>query len=286
MEQARAHAPEILQRYKSKMRTIKIQLWEKLQNKHKEKAAKEAKQMADQVKLTNEIAVQGGVWCTEDSINNKCDHLFEVSTDEEARRAIYTQLSFHQKVLKSKVDRKEYFQFSTSTEGKTTKFTKEQMKRHLIRVVQANNLSSEPDDITQPPTPPRPVTYIEPHVQQKKYDEVKKKLFSKLAGERTKRATQQSKRSLEILVKNPRLLLNKKVKHQCIDTTGIPRWFDGEIINVIPFNSDETKLIISKSLFTIRYVDSQLEDEEEEELTFNLLADLKKNDLIIVNPIP
>lgn len=64
------------------MKTIKSELLDKLRGKkQEEKAAKEAKQVASRLKLTNEITAQGGVWCTVAIINTKCEEFFENRTD-------------------------------------------------------------------------------------------------------------------------------------------------------------------------------------------------------------
>ena len=99
MEKAMAHASEILKYYRDKMSAIKKKQWEMLQQKQREKASKEDKRVAAHVKLTNEVAAQGGIWCTEEIVEKKYDEMVSSNkTDEDIRRAIYTQLMFHQKV--------------------------------------------------------------------------------------------------------------------------------------------------------------------------------------------
>ena len=185
MESARSHAPEILQKYREKMQNIKRQRWEQLQQKQRDKVAKEKKQLASKVKLTNEVTKQGGVWTTEETINNKYEEINNTMSDEEVRRAIYTQLSFHQKVLKSTVNKKEVFQLTTTVDGKQRKFTKQQMKEHLIQVVTGNDLETidlEPDE------PPPAVQYTDADTQLQKYRELKEALAVKMSDERKKRA--------------------------------------------------------------------------------------------------
>ena len=114
MEQARAHGPEILKRYKAKMKTIKSELWDKLQKKNRKKRRQKRQNklyqdLNSQMKL--QLKVVFGVVAI---INNKCDDLFTHRTDEEVSCAIYTQLQFHQKVLKSAASRKDLFQLSAT----------------------------------------------------------------------------------------------------------------------------------------------------------------------------
>ncbi len=119
MAEARAYAPNILNRYLQKMVTIKQQRWNQLQQKQRKKAVKEDKQVASRAKLKNNVTAQGGVWCTEEMVNSKLMELNrKFKKDEEITHALlHTQLQFHQNVLKSKVQQKECFNLTTSIGG-------------------------------------------------------------------------------------------------------------------------------------------------------------------------
>ena len=287
MAEARAHAPKILKRYQEKMVTIKNQRWEQLQKKQEEKDKKEAKQVAARAKLTNDVAAQGGVWCTEAGVESKFKELNRVNrSDEVVRRALHTQLQFHQKILKSKTPQKEFFQLSTTVGGEQKKFSKHDMKKHLIEIIKANNLPSDPDEVEIPEVqPPRPVTYTDAEKQQEEYAKVKEKMVQKITTERQRRAIEHSKNFMDRLAQQPQLLVNKRVKHQCFDPQGVARWFDGQILHVQPFDGEDVNKIISQTMFTIKYDESQLGEGEPLMETFPLLMDLKGSDLIIVDNI-
>ena len=148
----------------------------------KKKADKDERQLSTKVALTNKIAELDGVWCTETMVNAKFESLCNSRSDDEVRRAIHAQLQFHQKILKSKSPRKECFQLTTSVDGKVKKFTKYEMKQHLMEVIAANNLPSDPTLIQLEPASeaPRPVTYTDADTQQQSYSEVKQKMCEKL----------------------------------------------------------------------------------------------------------
>ncbi|XP_033117054.1 uncharacterized protein LOC117116991 [Anneissia japonica] len=186
MAQARAHAPEIQERYKKRIQEIKKQRWINLQEKQKKKIEKEQKKVHDRVKLTNDITSQGGIWCTEEDIEHHYEGLCRNNNDETVRRAIYAQLNFHQKILQAKAPLKEYFQLSRSVNGKPVKYTKQEMKTHLVEIITANDLSSVADkqpeelmDIAEE-QPPEPVKYIDPEIQSGSYADLKVQLAGRI----------------------------------------------------------------------------------------------------------
>ena len=67
MQQARAHAPEMLEKYRERSK-VKKQRWENLQIKQQKKKEKEQKKIQDRVKLTNDVIAQGAVWTSKEEV--------------------------------------------------------------------------------------------------------------------------------------------------------------------------------------------------------------------------
>ena len=105
--------------------------------------------------------------------------------DEEVCCVLYAQLNFYRKVLKSKSTYKEYFQLSKSIDGKVVKFTKDQMKNHLIEIIASNDLTSC-TTAEENQTEARPVQYTERSLQVENYTVLKAKLAQKNRRSHTK----------------------------------------------------------------------------------------------------
>ena len=87
---------------------------------------------------------------------------------------------------------------------------------------------------------------------------------------------------MDRLIKDAHLLVGKQVRHQCIDPDGTARWFNGKVMGVEPFASEDANLVTK---FVIHYEEDQLGEDEPSEEIFPLLVDLKKSDLIIVDKL-
>lgn len=204
--------------------------------------------------------------------------------DEEERRVLYAQLSFHQKVLKSKSTHKEYFQLSKSIDGKVVKFTKDQMKNHLIEIIASNDLTScSTEEENQ--SEARPVQYTERSLQVENYTVLKAKLAQKIEEGRIQRAVKQSKKYLSLLSDRPELLVNKHVKHRCNDPRGVAKWYNGFITELLTSGNMSVHSKLSDIKFRIRYEEDELDEDEPLEEEFGILVDLKNSDLIIVDKL-
>ena len=153
------------------MAKIKKERWEKIQSKQRSKEEKEKKAVDDRVKLTEDVVAQDGVCAAQLS-------------NEQIRREIFKQLVFHQKVLKSKAPQKDYFQLTTTIDGKKHTFSKEEMKEHLKAIAEVNGIVStrDPNEMatTSQPEQPPAVVYsssldLEDQFERKK-EEIAKKL--------------------------------------------------------------------------------------------------------------
>lgn len=270
MTAARQCSDDVLAKYVERKKKIKEKKWENLQKSHQKKKELEEKKMKSTATLVNEVVELGGVWTTEHQILDKVSALEKSKTDEQMRRIIYTQLCFMQKVLKCQGP-KELFQLTH--QGKP--YSKQEMTTHLVNVVAHNNLD------TNPPIDPLSVTttqesststleYTESTEQAASFQEQKEKLWKKIEEEKRKRAACTSKQNLQKFLERPELLVGKRIEHLfIIDQMKV--WVHGMVTGISSKKNDNLK-----TLFTIDYED------EQELKEYNLLKDLKKNELIVL----
>lgn len=271
MTAARQCSDEVLAKYMERKKKIKEKKWENLQKSHQKKKELEEKKMKSTAALVNEVVELGGVWTSEEQILDKVRTLERSKTDEQVRRVIYTQLCFMQKVLKCQGP-KELFQLTH--QGKP--FTKEEMTAHLVNVVIQNNLHarppSDPLSVTTPQecsTSGSTLSYSDPNEQAASFQEQKERIWKKIEEEKKKRAASTSKKCLQKYLEKPELLVGKSIEHLFI-IDQVKVWICGTVTGISAKKSDNLK-----TLFTIDYED------EQELKEYNLLSDLKKNELIV-----
>lgn len=277
MTEARTRAPAVLQKYKDRMTAIKSEKWRLLQEKQKKKEEKTRKQVTERVALIETVISQGGIWKTKDRIEEEFEKMKD-EDEETVRRAIYNQLHFHQKVLQLKGPR-ELFQLTTTVDGKRKVFDREEMKTHLLTIVEGNSIpSSDPNILVttakenESTTSSR--TFSHPDERNPKFLMLKEKLYNKMGTEKKKRDIKSSREQLETLIQNPLLLVGKKIKHKCWNEEKTEaEWYDGVVKSIE--REDENPV---KTEYTVEY---DGHDDDEEYWVFDLLQDLKKNDLII-----
>ena len=73
-------------------------------------------------------------------------------------------------------------------------------------------------------------------------------------------------------------MVDKRVRHKCINPAGIPQWYNGKIISL-----QEATIDGDKTIFTIKYDEEALSSDEPITEEFPILKDLRKKDLIIVD---
>ena len=156
------------------------------------------------------------------------------------------------------------------------------MNDHLQAIVDYNNIETTCADPSlfvlafQPQQPS--VSYTEPEELEDRFELKKIQLAKKLTDDRKKRAVKNSKEHLEALTASPQLLVGKHVEHSCVSPFGEFQWYKGKVINMDIADGLNT-------LFTIEYDHATLEEDEPETETFELLKDLQRKDLIIVDKL-
>ncbi|XP_041475676.1 uncharacterized protein LOC121424143 [Lytechinus variegatus] len=276
MTEARARAPAVLKKYKERMVSIKSEKWRLLQEKQKKKEEKTRKQVSERVALVDTVISQGGIWKNKEKIEEELEKMKD-EDEESVRRAIYIQLCFHQRVLRLK-GQPEIFQLTTTVDGGKKTFTTQEMKEHLLMVVEGNDVSSsDPDllvsqltDDNQSPS----------HQRNPKFLALKGKLYHKMESDTKKREIKASKELLESFLRNPVSLVGKRIKHKCWNEDRTESmWYAGVVKSIVcedvnPLNTE----------YAVEYdkPDDDEEDEEEQDWVFDLLQDLEKNDLIVM----
>lgn len=141
MEEARSQAPAMMKIFKERTRDLKKEKWRLLEEKQKKKQQKDQRQVSERANLVEGVMRQGGMWKNKEQIEVELAKMDD-DDDENVRRAIFQQLNFHQKVLQVKAPRQEMFQLTTTVDGRKKVFSKEEMRIHLTKIVEANNLDS------------------------------------------------------------------------------------------------------------------------------------------------
>eukprot|EP00057_Strongylocentrotus_purpuratus_P029094 XP_011683568.1 PREDICTED: uncharacterized protein LOC105447354 isoform X1 [Strongylocentrotus purpuratus] len=273
MKAARQCSDDVLRRYAERKKAIKQQKWEALQKASQKRKDLEEKRMKSTADLVNEVVELGGVWTSEQKITEMVGDIESTKSDEQIRRILYTQLLFLQKVLKCQGPSKEHFQLSHQGQP----FTRGEMMQHLVDVVKHNNLQTQPqpDPVEAAAIQQRESSagssfeYTAPEDQVESFQEQKNKMFKKIEEEKKKRAAIASKQYLDELLLNPELLVGKRIEHVFL-IEHVKVWIHGVVTGISSYKTDNLK--------TLFFIDYEDEDELKE---YNLLSDLKKNELIV-----
>lgn len=165
---------------------------------------------------------------------------------------LHLQLQYHQKVLKSKGDRRV---FAKSHRG--VLLTIDELKANLIEVI-SNNIC-DPQLECQPAMPDAGA-----------YQALKVMLIQKREKDREGRMIAKEKLKLEQFKEDPGSLVGKRVQHKCLSQEGA-QWFSGRVRDMVEMRDN-----IMRVDYNVVY-----DDYLDEVWTFNLLQDLKKGDLIV-----
>eukprot|EP00057_Strongylocentrotus_purpuratus_P011916 XP_011666390.1 PREDICTED: uncharacterized protein LOC105439273 [Strongylocentrotus purpuratus] len=271
LEEARSRAPAMMKKFKERTRDLKKEKWRLLEEKQKKKQQKDQRQVSERANLVEGVMTQGGMWKNKEQIEVELAKM-DGEDDETVRRAIFQQLNFYQKVLQVKAPRREMFQLTTTVDGRKKVFNKEEMQIHLIEIVEANNLDSSTN--RDKPTTSR--TFTDPTERNTNFHDLKGKLFEKMEGEKRKKAIKLSKERLDQLLQHPEQLVGKNVEHKCWnDNKTEAKWYKGIVTKL-----KKAHVNALKTEFSVCYEgEGGLMDDEEWD--FDLLNDLKKNDLIV-----
>ena len=185
--------------------------------------------------------------------------------------ALVTQLNFHRDVLGSKGNRE---LFQQSTKGKL--FSVDELTDNLRTVLllnpEADETISEPKKTT--------LTYKNLENIQSVVQENKQLLSAKMSSSRNKIIIEQQKQKLPALISNPEKLVGKRIKHKCMTDTREIEWYHGSVVGIHKgkVQGVEMEMINGiKTEYDVKY------DDDDEIWFFDLLKDLSKGDLMILN---
>jgi len=259
LDHARKRAPEIKQKFQERKDKIKKQKLEKLKEKQNKRELKETKQRVMKVELVNEISKLGGVWSV-DEIDAKIENLKQTGSGA-ILNALYCQLKFHKEVLHSKGP-KELFQKTV----KKRNFTESELIENLKQIVNMNN-----DNANE--VKPRSLVIKEINEIKQDVNTIKQNVAAKILAQREKRVIDQQVNLLPKFTSDPKLLLGKKIKHKCFDDHNVAQWYTATVNKIDKLHVEPLK---------VRYEVHYDETEINELYSMNLLMDLKKGDLIVL----
>ena len=190
-------------------------------------------------------------------------------SEKERQKALVTQLQFQKVVLQVKAPTKEHFHQGKTVAGKRVLFSAEQLAKHLLEVLELNSFQeTEPENEGG-------LTYRSSDDQAKTLSEEKAKLAKELRDARQKVLITRSKKMLLQFRENPLLLVGKRVMHNCIeDGSEQAEWFNATVLHLA-----EDVTVGADPEYIIKYDI----DEDDDEWTMQLLKDLDKGDLILLN---
>lgn len=251
----------MVSKYNERKKELKDKRMERLRQKQQEKHKSEIRKQTMKVKTTDELMNQGtGVWKTITEMNEQLKKF----TDEKSKKnALLTQIKFHKNVLKSKGDSK-LFAFSSVQNKKRVQHKVEILIENLAKIIEMNHVEAVNEESTN--------TIRSLESRKEFFLLEKEKLKNKLLAQREKLKISKEMEKVEKYLNDIDSLVNSKIKHKCVTDDG-QEWFEGQIISVKHKNEDEP----IKSEFWVKY----LEDDEETQLFFLLLKDLKAGDLMI-----
>lgn len=209
---ARQRSSDVLDRYNKRKKSLMAQKWESLQQSQQKKKDVAEKKMQSSASLVNEVSALGGLWTSVDSINSHVSELEKSNGDEYIRRAIHTQLTFLQKVLKCKGPSKAHFQLSHQQH----QHSKAEMTKNLQEVILHHKLEPQSDPhvlIASQPSETSGLQYVSEDDRAGSFEEQKRKLVEKIDGEKKKRSAQSSRLYLQMYLDDPKLLIGKDVEH-------------------------------------------------------------------------
>ena len=263
---ARKGAASMAEKFKLRKAILEEEKADILKKKLEQKVAKEAKENQKKTEATNSLAEIGKLWVNEDEIDTSLE---EFEGDLEKRKALLCQINFHKIVLKSKGP-KLLFNKTKLLSEKRVDLNVAELTSNLKEIVNLNPVSTP--DGTEETT----IEKVKPRQERDLYFQAEKgKLYLKLQEARKKRIISQQKDKLPIYLKDPGLLVQKRVKHRVVEEKGEESfWCDGIVQKITKQNAGD-------SLHTEYQVHYDIE-EESKTWKFPLLIDLKKGDLIIL----
>ncbi|XP_035673217.1 uncharacterized protein LOC118413793 [Branchiostoma floridae] len=274
MAYARTHAASIHAKFLEKKQKIKEQRLEALLKKQKEKEDKKQKARQRKVALTEKVLKMGGVWKTAEEVDERVGSL---NREQEKLEAVKNQLQFHKKVLNSEGN-KELFQMTITRPGRGRHvFSCSEKISHLKEVISKNvthstdiNSESEEEDEER-----EYVTLKEPEART--VQGIHETQNKKLQAETEKREVNRQKLSLPDYLKDPSKLVGCKIRQKFNtkdqDGNKVQTWYTGTVTEMMDGAQDP-----KDTEYLIVY-----DDENEKDEVYNLLSDLEKGELIVLN---
>ena len=205
----------------------------------------------------------GGIW-TLGNIEEKLETLPDVNARKEA---ITTQMRYLKDVIGVKGDRT---LLQKSHKGRF--YTLSELVSNLKMVLEQNpDLSDSPNSRDVPK-----LSYKNPDEISANISSQKRLLLQKLLRNRKKIIATQQRENLPHLLETPTDLVGCKIKHKCIDAAGQEEWFTGQVLSIYQPGKKVANNL--KLEYDVKYDDSP-----NDTWHFNLLMDLKKGDLVIID---
>ncbi|KAJ8043241.1 hypothetical protein HOLleu_10239 [Holothuria leucospilota] len=219
---------------------------------------KEDKARNEMIDLTNKISQIGGVW-TLGNFKSK----YALIPDKEKENAIKIQLQFQKKVLKTPAPPNLFFMSE-----KGIKNSSEKLEANLLAVLHNADLPP-PFEGQQRRTQ---ITYNKNEDIERKVEKTKKEFVRKLHEQKQKFLQEKAKLALPHFQKYPDSLIGKHINHKFRNPDGTMEWYPGKVLKIAKPNGDPLKI-----QFEIIY------NGYSEPWGFNLLQDLKRGDIILVD---
>ena len=260
---AKTRVPEFRELMRNRQESLKEKLTMKLKDKKDKKEKKQEKEVASKLNLTHDIDMHGGLW----KLHEVDDRVTDISNTKTQRRAILSQLRFHRVVIGAKGPR-ELFQEKV----KSIAYSTEQLINNLKEVLQTNEQGVPAMKV--PGYTYRPLQDVTSNVAQKRNESLVKRDHG-----RRQNQVKQQKLKLPTYICEPRSLVGKKILHKCVDKIDdetVVGWYKGDVLDINQAHDDP---------FKIKYKVVYDVEEEGLEWSFNLLMDIKKGDLIVLDTL-
>ena len=257
MDAARKNYPVLKEKFKQRNSNLiqeKMKMVEKKQNEVKEK-----KQKADlkKVEVYNSFLELGmAAWVSKDEALDKANKI----VDEKMKvKVIVGQLMFNKHILG--------VQCPANLFNKTKKGVPLSSKELLDSLLQVIEFLKLPSTYQPPTSSLKPI-----EVRNEAFAAGKKDLADKVQNARIGRYTAiQAQKLLPRLMEEPYLLVGKQIKHLLVDSDGTETWDRGTVTCIEKNNKN-----VMRTTYSVTY-----DNDPDDPLSFPLLTDLKKGDLII-----
>ena len=262
MDDARKRYPETKRKFDERKKVLKEKKFEMVIKKQNELKEKEIKAGQKKVEAVNELVTLGiQAWLSEEQVE---DNLVDIPDEEDKVKVLLAQLNFYKHVISVKCPAHLFYKTKIEpVSNKRINRDSNELLDSLLQVLKHNLI---------PSTYERPSSFLKgKNERDKAFAEGKEELTKKMLEARMKRFTsKQAKEHLPMLLQKPELLVGKRV-HHLLDDEGSENWQAGTVLCIQKHNKNRMRVV-----YSIAYT-----DDPDILLSFPLLVDLKKGDLII-----